>query len=226
VCDGTVSKNDYKQIVNKIELLLSGKTSNLKSNLKKEMAVLSCSEKYEKAKEVRDQIFALEHIQDVALLPLIDEERVQAVQKTGKGKLRIEAYDVAHLSGTNNVGVMVVMEGNELKKSDYRKFIIKNSKGNDLGALKEILERRLKHSEWPMPDLIVVDGGVGQLNTAKLLINNIPIIAVTKDDKHKAKAIIGLEELANKYKKEILRINAEAHRFAIAFHRQKRSAII
>ena len=161
---------------------------------------------------------------------------------------RIEAYDVAHLSGTNNVGVMVVMENGELKKSDYRKFIIRNSKGNDIGALKEVLERRLKHPEWPRADLIVVDGGIAQMNAIKVVLeHNRPrhqddtpsstnegdrskliatVIAVTKDDKHKPKAIIGDQDIIKKFKKEILLINNEAHRFAIAFHRRKRNVIL
>ena len=162
----------------------------------------------------------------------------------GLGVFRIEAYDAAHLSGTNNVGVMVVMEngparqlGGELKKSDYRKFKIRDTKGDDIGALKEMLERRLKHTEWPMPDMIVVDGGIAHLNAARNTTAPNPsltkegkrtatVVAVTKDNKHKAKAIIGPENLINKYKKEILRINAEAHRFALAFHRKKRSVIL
>jgi excinuclease ABC subunit C len=166
------------------------------------------------------------------------------------GCFRIEAYDVAHLSGTNNVGVIVVMEDGEFKKADYRKFKINNSKGNDVGALEEILDRRLKHTEWPLPNLIVVDGGLMQFNVAKKIMSiehnrpvyqnshpaltkvgidgrlRVTIVAVTKDEKHKPKAILGKEELVKKYKKEILLINNEAHRFAIAFHRQRRSVIL
>ena len=140
--------------------------------------------------------------------------------------MRIEAYDAAHLSGANNVGVMVVLENGEPKKSDYRKFKIMNSQGSDTGALQEILERRIKHPEWPRADLIVLDGNLLQLNVAKAVFRGISLVAVTKDNKHKAKAIIGEEILVKKYKKEILLANSEAHRFAIAFHRKRRSAIL
>jgi excinuclease UvrABC nuclease subunit len=257
VCDNSINKKEYKKILNKIIMFFSGKVNSLKKSLEKEMKALARKHEFEKAGETKRQIFALNHIQDVSLIspfPALDKAGWHS-DAGAVEKFRIEAYDVAHLSGTNNVGVMVVMEngpagqlGGELKKSDYRKFIIRNSKGNDVGALQEILERRLKHKDWPSPDLIVVDGGTAQLNaavsqirkhseislrlTADLItprdIRMFPqkVVAVTKDDKHKAKAIIGPEDLVKKYKKEILLINAEAHRFAIAFHRQKRSVIL
>jgi excinuclease UvrABC nuclease subunit len=267
VCDGTINKKDYLKIINKIKLLLLGKISNLKKNLKREMDLFSKKQEFEKAREVRDQIFSLNHIQDVALikedntkhnlsghqndtLPLTNgREEIRGLESELFSGLsyRIEAYDAAHLSGTNNVGVMVVMENGELKKSDYRKFKIQKSKGNDIAALEEILLRRLKHTEWPSPNLIVVDGGLAQLNVAKEIVAEynrpvhqnghpsltkegerkiISVVAVTKDAKHKAKAIIGAEKVIKKYKKEILLINNEAHRFAIAFHRQRRSVIL
>jgi excinuclease ABC subunit C len=225
VCDGTISKNDYRKIIRKIKLFFSGETDVLKKNLRKEMNVLAKENKFEKANDIKRQIFALEHIQDVALI------KSDGTSYKNEKPFRIEAYDAAHLSGTNNVGVMVVMEDGELKKNDYRKFNIRESKGNDVSALKEILARRLKHTDWPSPDLIVVDGGIAQLNIAKnLLYQGLTlvwrVVAVTKDDKHKPKVIIGEESLIKKHKKEILLINNEAHRFAIAFHRQKRNVIL
>lgn len=240
VCDGSISKNDYLKIIRKIEILLSGRIHNLKNSLKKEMHFLSGKQEFEKAGEIKRQIFSLEHLQDVSLVsafPALDKAGWHS-DDGAVGNFRIEAYDAAHLSGTNNVGVMVVMEDGELQKSDYRKFKINNSQGNDIAALQEILERRLKHSEWPYPDLMVVDGGLAQLNIAKnglhksLVLGThkglafVPIVAVTKDEHHKAKAIIGDNNIINKYKKKILLINAEAHRFAINFHRRRRSVIL
>ena len=261
VCDGTISKKDYLKIIRKISLLLSGKITNLKKSLKGEMKSFAKNGEYEKATITRDQIYSLEHIQDVALIKednftptTPSSEGHPSLEKAGKAEFRIEAYDAAHLSGTNNVGVMVVWENGELKKADYRKFKIRDSKGDDIGALKEMLERRLRHDEWTIPNLIVLDGGIAQMNVASSILecnhssffhrprhqNDTPsssdegasskltatVVAVTKDEKHKAKAIIGDENLVKKYKKEILLINSEAHRFALAFHRQKRSAIL
>ena len=141
---------------------------------------------------------------------------------------RLEAYDIAHLGGKNMVGVMTVIENGELAKNEYRKFIIKTQeKSNDIGALEEVLSRRLRHIEWGLPNLIVMDGSTAQINIAKSVLSRyqykIPVVSVVKDDKHKAKAIIGDEEIIKKYKKDILLINSESHRFAITFHKKKRA---
>jgi excinuclease ABC subunit C len=165
----------------------------------------------------------------------LEEER-----SDGKGKslqnFRIEGYDIAHMSGKNMVGVMTIMENGALIKSEYKKFIIKtqigspaspSQGGNDTGALEEVLSRRLRHIEWGLPNLIVVDGSTAQINVTKQVLNRyqfkIPVVSVVKDDRHKAKAIMGDEALIKKHKKDILLINSEAHRFAIAFHKQKRN---
>ncbi len=83
------------------------------------------------------------------------------------------------------------------------------------------IKRSLNHSEWPMPQLIVVDGGVGQLNVARR-VTSIPVVAVIKDDKHKVREILELGQ-HSVLAKEILLANAEAHRFAITYHRKLRS---
>jgi len=85
-------------------------------------------------------------------------------------------------------------------KSEYKKFIIQTQNGsNDTGALEEVLSRRFRHLEWGLPDLVVVDGSIAQMNVAKRVLNKyqfkIPIVSVTKDDKHKAKAITGDEKI-------------------------------
>jgi len=230
MCGGLVSKVDYAKTIKNIKLFFTGKKKQIIKNLEKQMKIFARIGEYEKANLTKRQIFALGHIQDVALLKSNDSELIGV---KSEDSFRIEAYDAAHLSGTNNVGVMVVMENGELKKSDYRKFKIQDSKGDDVGALREMLERRLNHSEWPLPNLIVLDGGIAQLNASKETINKkyqgftlILLVAVTKDEKHQPKALIGDETMIKKYKKEILLINNEAHRFAVAFHRERRSAII
>jgi len=141
---------------------------------------------------------------------------------------RIEAYDIAHMGGKNMVGVMVVVEDGEVNKNEYRKFKIRTQNdANDTGALREVLERRLAHTEWAYPALIVVDGGVAQINIAKKVLNSIKssisIVSVLKDEKHKPKAIMGDDKMGLKYKKEILLANSEAHRFAIAYHKKTRN---
>ncbi len=124
------------------------------------------------------------------------------------------------------VGVMTVIENGEISKNEYKKFIIRTQSGaNDTGALEEILSRRLRHTEWGVPNLIVVDGSTAQINVAKRVLSRyqfkIEVVGVVKDDKHKAKAIMGNETVIKKYKKYILLANSEAHRFAIKFYREK-----
>ncbi|MCX6757637.1 MAG: hypothetical protein NTZ44_02025 [Candidatus Nomurabacteria bacterium] len=205
------------QNIKNIKLLFEGKKKSILKNLEKEMKVYAKAHAFEKAGEIKRQIFALQHISDVAL---IKEDKII---NTNSQHFRIEAYDIAHMSGQNMVGVMVVLENGEIAKNEYRKFIIKGfTSSNDVGALAEVLTRRFKHTEWQMPDLIVVDGSTAQLNVANKILKkyklNIPISAVVKDDRHKAKMILNADP---KLKKDILLANSEAHRFAITYYRQK-----
>ena len=190
--------------------------------MKREMLAFAKKKEFERAGEMKKRIFALNHINDVALIKS-DKNFHNLVSP----KIRIEAYDIAHLFGNNMVGVMTVIEDGELAKNEYRKFIIKTqSKSNDIGALEEVFSRRLRHNEWGLPSIIVMDGGIAQVNIAKSVLSRyqfkIPIVSVVKDDKHKAKAIMGDEEIIKKYKKDILLANDESHRFAITFHKKRR----
>ena len=149
------------------------------------------------------------------------------VHSLGVRTQRIEGYDVSHLLGVKAVGVMVVVEDNEPQKNQYRKFNIQtDKKGSDTHALAEILERRLGHPEWPLPRIIVVDGGKAQINTVENILKKygivIPIVGVVKDEYHRPKNILGNRKLIALREKEILLANSEAHRFSIAFHRKKR----
>ena len=185
------------------------------------MAAFSKSKDFENAARVRDQIYALNHINDIALIK--DE-----ISGSLTSRYRIEAYDIAHMGGKNMVGVMTVVENGEVNKNEYRKFIIRTQdNANDTGALEEVFSRRLRHIEWGLPSLIVVDGSTAQVNVAKRVLNryqlNIPIVGVIKNEKHQPKAILGDENLVKEYKKNILLANNESHRFAITFHKQKRN---
>jgi excinuclease ABC subunit C len=231
VCTGEISKKDYKKQIKNIILFFEGNKKKLIKNLEKEMKNFAKERKFEMADKIKRQIFALNHIQDVALIK--DNEVSKGIFDT---RFRIESYDVAHLSGTNMVGVMTVVEDGEVKKSDYRKFKIKNNSGlsaragvNDTKALSEVLSRRLAHIEWPEANLIVVDGGVSQKKVMEKVLKgnriNIPVVSVVKDERHKPKDILGDKKWFT-YKKEILISNAEAHRFAIGFHKQLRRKLI
>ena len=230
-CVGAIPKQEYAKTIRNIILFFKGKKRVLIKTLEREMKISAKNREFEKAAAIKSKIFALQHIHDIAL---IKKDRPELQESHREKTFRIEAYDIAHLSGTNMVGVMTVVEDEEAKKSDYRMFKIKGQKSaDDTKALKEVLERRLKHTEWSLPDLVVVDGGVSQLNAAQSVLTtqklNIPVVAVTKDDRHKAKEIQTLnsanQKLITQYKREILIANSKSHRFAITFHRKIRSRL-
>lgn len=135
---------------------------------------------------------------------------------------------MAHLAGGSAVGVMTVVENGIAEKSAYRKFRLRQEyTGNDLSALEEILRRRLGHPEWPLPDILAVDGSLLQYGVAERILAEqkliIPIVGIVKNDRHKPDRIIGDAGLVQRYTKEILLANVEAHRFAIAYHRKRRN---
>ncbi|MBS6720535.1 MAG: excinuclease ABC subunit UvrC [Peptoniphilus harei] len=157
---------------------------------------------------------------------------------------RIEAYDISNISGVESVGSMVVFEEGDAKKSDYRKFRIKSVIGpDDYSSLKEVIERRFrrgveekkedKNSSFSnFPDLIMMDGGKGQVNAAKEILDklnlNLEICGLVKDDFHRTRGIIYKNkefnvDLNSRAYKMIYKIQEEAHRFAINYHRNLRS---
>ena len=220
VCVGNISKTEYRKTIKNIKLFFDGKKRTLVKNLEKEMSVFAKKQEFEKANKIKKTIFAIKHIQDVSLIK--NTTTLNFLHSTFK----IEAYDVAHLSGDALVGAMSVVENGETEKRKYRKFKIKSIVGiNDTKALSEILSRRLSHTQWQFPNLIVVDGGKAQINAAKRVLDSIgaqiQIVGVVKDERHKPKRIEGKSFIARKYEKEILLANNEAHRFAIGFHHQQ-----
>lgn len=221
VCSGEINRKDYARTIRNIILLFRGKKKILIQKLNSEMKKTAKTENFEQATTLRNNIFALEHINDISLIK--DESKT-----IGESSLRIEAYDVAHISETARVGVMVVVQDGKATKSRYRKFKIKTRVKGDVAALKEILERRMAHNDWVLPELIVVDGGKAQMNVTKNVLKEfgykIPIVTVVKDERHKPKQILSASN-AKYNEKEVLLANSEAHRFAVAFHRQKRDKI-
>lgn len=216
------SKKEYAQTIRHIKLFFEGKKRQIVKELEREMMRKAKEEKFEEATLLKRKIFALTHIQDMALIKKVPREYRDS------RTVRIEAYDVAHLGGSDMVGVMTVLEKGVPDTNSYRRFKIKSVQGsNDPAALKEILERRLEHPEWPYPMCIVVDGSTAQKNAAEFVLRKhemlIPVIAVVKDEKHNPTRVVGPRKLITEFHNDILLANAEAHCFAIAYHRTKRS---
>lgn len=157
-----------------------------------------------------------------------------------KNVVRMEAYDISNISGFESVGSMVVYEKGRPKRSDYRKFKIKWVQGpNDYASMEEVLTRRFTHesngefdSFARMPDLILMDGGRGQVNIALKVLNDlgirIPVCGMVKDDHHRTRGLyfnnveIPIDTSSEGFRL-ITRIQDEAHRFAIEYHRSLRS---
>ena len=165
--------------------------------------------------------------------------------------VRMEAFDISNISGFENVGSMVVYEKGKPKKSDYRKFKIKSVSGpDDYGCMREVLTRRFVHgmeeskelkeknieeqfgSFTRFPDLLLMDGGKGQVNIALQVLEelklNIPVCGMVKDDNHRTRGLyynneeIPIDKHSEGFKL-ITRVQDEAHRFAIEYHRSLRS---
>ncbi len=249
VCTGEIGSVEYKRSIARLSLFLEGKKGVLLRQLEKDMLALAKEREFEEANEMKKTIFALGHIQDIGLIkeqdsPL-DSFDPFAITDSGGGPkasealFRVEAYDVAHMSGKNTVGVMAVLENRQLRKSEYRMFKIKqvaaraSQRGNDdVASLREILSRRLTHPEWTFPNLIVVDGSTAQKRAAERVLReggfDIAVVGVVKNDKHKPERILAApqhQKLAKKFSKEILLLNSEAHRFAIKYHRKVRGRL-
>ena len=161
------------------------------------------------------------------------------------GITRMEAYDISNTNGFESVGSMVVYEHGRPKRNDYRKFKIKGIKGaDDYGSMREVLTRRFTHGLrerqenkelgkfTAFPDLILMDGGKGQVNVALQVLDelhlNIPVCGMVKDDYHRTRGLyyhneeIPIDKSSEAFRL-ITRIQDEAHRFAIEYHRQLRS---
>lgn len=167
------------------------------------------------------------------------------------GVSRVESYDISNINGFQSVGSMIVFEDGKPKKSDYRKFKIKTVQGpDDYASMYEVLTRRFRHgleekenliqkglmdekgSFTRFPDLIMMDGGIGQVHVAQKVLEelnlDIPVCGMVKDDRHRTRGIFFREhELPVKVNSEgfhlMTRIQDEVHRFAIEYHRSLRS---
>lgn len=230
VCIGAITERDYAKIIRQLGMVFAGRKTALLREMKRAMRHAAKEHRYEEAAKLRNQIFALEHIQDVAVLTREErftQSRDLAINIFG----RIEGYDISNISGAESVGSMVVFEEGEPNKNEYRKFRIKLVKGiNDVAMMREVLRRRFAHA-WPKPDLILIDGGWGQVHAAKEVLGerhlNLPIIGIAKGFKRKQdrpiydKDNLELARIAGEYKELLLRVRDEAHRFAVAYHRKR-----
>lgn len=265
VCPGTciaeISRAEYMKTISHIKLFLKGKKGRLLQALKKEMNEAAKKLEYEEAEKLRRQVFALEHIRDIALIT--NEKPIVESNETG----RIEGYDISNISGTSAVGSMVVFINGKPDKGQYRKFKIHPPtttktaqevrvscqssfgvgvrtipKQDDVGMIKQVLSRRFKHPEWPYPNVILIDGGKGQVNAARSVLEKnslkIPVVGIAKGPKRNKNEFVGdfkplhqvtdrSNSVTNKNptisRKTLIQVRDEAHRFAMKYHRTLRN---
>ena len=195
------------------------------------MKAASAALEFEAAEKLKRQIFALRHIQDVALIS--SDAPLFSTGYRPMANSRIEGYDVSNISGTSAVGSMVVFCGGKPDRTEYRKFKIRTITGsNDFGMLKEVLRRRFRHPAakggfgWALPDLVLIDGGRGQVNAAEEVLSEtglkIPVVGIAKGPERKRNDIIGF--LPKGFdKRTLILVRDEAHRFAIQYHKKVRA---
>jgi len=251
VCSGLISREEYmKKIIKPIVLFFEGKKDRIIKNLEKEQKILEKNGEIEEAKKIK---FYLKNMKNVLehtnILGLVDKYATDVIElakvlNLSKTPNRIEGYDISNIFGEEAVGSMVVFEEGEANKKEYKKFKIRVSeKEGDIGMLKEVLERRIARSmletnAWPLPDLIIIDGGKAQLNLVlKILKKNkleTPAISISKGSGLRSagardKLFFPGEKnplelsLSSPAMHLIKRVRDESHRFAIKYHRELRT---
>lgn len=233
VCTGEISSKEYKKkVIKPLVQFLSGKKKGLLINLQREMKTASKNNEFEEAGRLRDQINNLQKIQDIALLNksfLVNNSEL----RTSNSEFRIEGYDISNLGTSGKVGGMVVFDEVEPIKSEYRKFKIKTVIGqSDVDCLAEVIGRRLNHGEWKIPNIILVDGGLPQVNRAVEILRlkkfKIPVVGIAKGPaRKKNEFFVGYKDRefikwVNKNQKLLIQIRDEAHRFAIKYQKSLR----
>lgn len=229
----------YKKQLKNLIRYLNGERKALLRDLEAQMKASAKAGDYEEAALLRNQLFGLQDLRKKIVFSnkeFMDISSDQALNQLKdllgleRPPKRIEGYDISHQSGEDVVGSMVVFINGVSDRAEYRKFKLHHQKNDDTNNLREIIERRLKHEKWEYPDLIILDGGEGQLNAVKDLLAEakIPVIGRNKSGDHTRNAAVvivvpdqgSFEINPNSHMaKLIARIDEEAHRFAITYHR-------
>ncbi|MCL4365825.1 excinuclease ABC subunit UvrC [Patescibacteria group bacterium] len=239
-CAGIISKKDYNKILSRFSKFMDGKVSELTDVLTSEMMQASNQQKFEEAAKIKRILEGISYMTQTNRAQLylenpnfLEDERQLALESLQKDlnlkKIpeRIEAYDISNIQGKESTGSMVVLTNGEIDKSQYRKFKIRiTGKPNDVGMHKEMMRRRLNHKEWPLPDLIIIDGGRGQVRGVEsiLLTANfhLPIYGLAKRMEWlypPEGEVVKLSRRSSSLKM-LQKLRDEAHRFAISYHKK------
>lgn len=216
-CENLISKNEYREQIRAVRDFFEGKKKRVLQRLNRDLRSASKNLEFEKAAKIRDHIFALEHIKQMFV---IKNERQTPLFR------RIEGYDISNISGAYATGSMVVFIDGMSEKSEYRKFKIKSASrqsqgANDVAMMKEVLMRRFKNN-WSSPDLVLVDGGRGQVNAALSVLRSLnlklPVIGLAKGLDRKKDELITSRTLPRAEISLFKEVRDEAHRFAKGYY--------
>ncbi len=242
-CVGKITPSDYQQNIKRFIKFMDGKKSELVEELTMEMEQSAKDLQFEKATVLKKIISGIGYLTQSNKTQLyldnpnfVEDQNHLAMEQLQKDlglpelPERIECFDISNIQGQQAVGSMVVLTNGDIDKSQYRKFKIAiTGKPNDVGMHQEMMQRRLRHPEWPYPQVMIIDGGRGQVRAAKAELDkkglSIPVYGLAK----RLEWLYDPEEEIIKLSKSSLslrllqKIRDEAHRFAITFHRQLRS---
>lgn len=234
---GRSTPKDYKRNLRKLIRYLEGDREKLMKELNKTMLDEASKGNYELAAEARDQLRGLKELRkkivfsDKEFLDISSDQALTQLKEIlglAEPPRRIEGYDISHQSGENAVGSMVAFINGAAARSEYRKFRLRSSTNDDLKSLREVIGRRLKHIEWDLPDLIILDGGMAQVRAILPLVAEykIPVIGRDKSGDHSKSAGVKIVTdgktiplpTSSHIARLIARIDEEAHRFAVTYH--------
>lgn len=250
-CAGQIDQKEYGKIINRFRKFMEGKKAELVDNLTKEMQEHAGKQRFEQAQADKRILAGLEYLTQSNQAHVYlenpnfveDQNRLAVIQLKKDLHLttfpeRIECYDISNIQGHQAVGSLVVLTGGDIDKKWYRRFKIhplrqpadgKEGKPDDVGMMAEILQRRLKHDEWPKPDLILVDGGKGQVSAVVGEVIKkgckVPVFGLAKKMEwlySEGGDIIKLPRSSLSLRL-LQKIRDEAHRFAITYHRKLRN---
>ncbi len=260
-CPGSFnpSQIEYHKNILRLRRLLTGQFSRVRSQLIKKMTFYSRRQDYEQAQLLKNQLAYLDQLLTRPVSPddylvnpnLISDRQHQSLVSlmsslstlhlpAGRHGLvlspgfRIEMYDIAHLSGTAASGAMTVAIDGQVSPFHYRHFKIKYSQtDSDVDMLAEVLSRRLKRTDWPKPDLIVLDGGVPQLHALRSLgeVRSIPYISLAKQNETIIVPVNDTYQEINLPKSHpglllLMQLRDEAHRFSRRLHHKMRKRVL
>lgn len=241
--EGKTTIEDYRKNLRKLMMYLKGERSALIRQLESEMKLAAKEKNFEQAARLRNQVYSLKELKksvvfgkdefmdiskDQALNGLVDLLELKGAPK------RIEGYDISHMSGTDTVASMVVFTNGIPDKAEYRKFKMRIPGNDDFAHMNEVIKRRFSSKNimaWGKPDLLLIDGGKGQLGAAQAALEemgiNIPSIGLAKRYETIIKReVVGKEVVFNEILlpktshiiKLLQRIRDESHRFAVSYH--------